>query len=192
MLKRFGLLAALLPLAAAPALAHHPMESMGLEPSALSGLISGLAHPLLGPDHLLFLLVLGLVGWQRSLRSAITLLAVGLAGSALGLIWPGLPGAEALVSLSLVLEGLVLSGRVPAVLLVPAFALHGYVLSGSVLGWETTPIAFYLLGLLVSQALLLAVSLKLVGRALDPQQRLWLAGALVGVGAAFTWSSLIA
>jgi len=192
MLKRFGLLAALLPLAAAPALAHHPMESMGLEPTALSGLISGLAHPLLGPDHLLFLLVLGLVGWQRSLRSAITLLAVGLAGSALGLIWPGLPGAEALVSLSLVLEGLVLSGRVPAVLLVPAFALHGYVLSGSVLGWETTPIAFYLLGLLVSQALLLAVSLKLVGRALDPQQRLWLAGALVGVGAAFTWSSLIA
>ena len=192
MLKRFGLLAALLPLAAAPALAHHPMESMGLEPTALSGLISGLAHPLLGPDHLLFLLVLGLVGWQRSLRSAITLLAVGLAGSALGLIWPGLPGAEALVSLSLVLEGLVLSGRVPAVLLVPAFALHGYVLSGSVLGWETTPIAFYLLGLLVSQGLLLAVSLKLVGRALDPQQRLWLAGALVGVGAAFTWSSLIA
>lgn len=192
MLKRFGLLAALLPLAATPALAHHPMESMGLEPSALSGLMSGLAHPLLGPDHLLFLLVLGLVGWQRSLRSAITLLAVGLAGSALGLIWPGLPGAEALVSLSLVLEGLVLSGRVPAVLLVPAFALHGYVLSGSVLGWETTPIAFYLLGLLVSQALLLAVSLKLVGRALDPQQRLWLAGALVGVGAAFTWSSLIA
>ncbi len=192
MLKRFGLLAALLPLAATPALAHHPMESMGLEPSALSGLMSGLAHPLLGPDHLLFLLVLGLVGWQRSLRSAITLLAVGLAGSALGLIWPGLPGAEALVSLSLVLEGLVLSGRLPAVLLVPAFALHGYVLSGSVLGWETTPIAFYLLGLLVSQALLLAVSLKLVGRALDPQQRLWLAGALVGVGAAFTWSSLIA
>jgi len=45
---------------------------------------------------------------------------------------------------------------------------------------------FYLLGLLVSQGLLLAVSLKLVGRALDPQQRLWLAGALVGVGAAFT------
>jgi len=71
MLKRFGLLAALLPLAAAPALAHHPMESMGLEPTALTGLISGLAHPVLGPDHLLFLLVLGLVGWQRSLRSAL-------------------------------------------------------------------------------------------------------------------------
>ena len=33
MLKRFGLLAALLPLAAAPALAHHPMEAMGLEPT---------------------------------------------------------------------------------------------------------------------------------------------------------------
>jgi len=192
MLKRFGLLAALLPLAAAPALAHHPMEGMGLELSALTGLISGLAHPLLGPDHLLFLLVLGVVGWQRSLRSALSLLAVGLGGSALGLIWPGLPGAELLVSLSLVLEGLVLSGRLPSLLLLPAFALHGYVLSASVIGWEATPIAAYLFGLLVSQGLLLALSLSLLKRSLSPQGRLWLAGALVGVGAAFSWASLVA
>ena len=191
MLKRFGLLAVLLPLVAAPALAHHPMEAMGLEPTAFSGLFSGLAHPLLGPDHLLFLLVLGLVGWQRSLRSALTLLAVGLGGSALGLIWPGLPAAELLVSLSLVLEGLVLSGRVSPALLLPAFALHGYVLSGSVIGWETTPIAAYLFGLLLSQGLLLAVSLKFVQRTITSQQRLWIAGALVGVGAAFSWASLV-
>jgi urease accessory protein len=191
MLKRFGLLAALLPLAAAPALAHHPMESMGLEPTALTGLISGLAHPVLGPDHLLFLLVLGLVGWQRSLRSALVLLAVGLGGSALGLLVPGLPGMELLVSLSLVLEGLVLSGRLNSALLVPAFALHGYVLSASVLGWEATPIATYFAGLLLSQALLLAISLRLVSRGLSAVNRQWIAGLLVGIGAAFTWSSLV-
>jgi urease accessory protein len=191
MMKRFGLLAALLPFVAVPALAHHPMEAMGLEPTALTGLISGLAHPVLGPDHLLFLLVLGLVGWQRSLRSALILLAVGLGGSALGLLVPGLPGMELLVSLSLVLEGLVLSGRLNPALLVPAFALHGYVLSASVLGWEATPIATYFSGLLLSQALLLTISLRLVSRGLSAVNRQWIAGLLVGIGAAFTWSSLV-
>ena len=43
--------AALVLLAAAPALAHHPMQAMHLEPNALTGLISGLAHPLLGPGR---------------------------------------------------------------------------------------------------------------------------------------------
>ena len=78
-----GLLALL---AAGPALAHHPMEAMHLVPNAFTGLLSGLAHPLLGPDHLLFLVALALVGLQRSGRWMLTLLAVGLAGTALGLV----------------------------------------------------------------------------------------------------------
>jgi len=40
---------------------------------------------------------------------------------------------------------------VPRWTLLPAFALHGYVLSASVIGWEPTPVAAYLLGLLISQ-----------------------------------------
>ena len=160
MFKRFGAPALLLAsLSAAPALAHHPMESMALVPSPVSGLLSGLAHPLLGPDHLLFLIALALVGFQRSMRWTMALLLVGLSATALGLWLPGLPGAEALVSLSLVVEGLVIVGRLPALSLIPAFALHGYVLSASVIGWESTPIAFYLLGLLLSQGALLTLSL---------------------------------
>ncbi|QCH16118.1 hydantoin utilization protein A [Synechococcus sp. CB0101] len=181
-------------LVAGPALAHHPMEGMQLVPSAFTGLISGLAHPLLGPDHLLFLVALALVGLQRSGRWMITLLAVGLAGSSLGLIWPGLPAAELLVSLTLVVEGLVVLGRLPQGLLLPAFALHGYVLSGSVIGWESTPIATYLLGLLLSQgALLLALlSLRGVAQQLNVQTRTLLAGTLIGIGAAFSWTTLVA
>ena len=193
MLKRFG--AAALLLSAAPALAHHPMESLGMEPSSISGLLSGLAHPLLGPDHLLFLLALALVGLKRSMRWTLGLLVVGLASSAVGLWLPGLPAAEALVSLSLVLEGLVIAGRLPALTLIPAFALHGYVLSASVIGWESTPIAFYFFGLLLSQALVLTASLVALRRlALDlqPVTKIALAWVLVGIGAAFTWTALVA
>jgi urease accessory protein len=182
-------------LVAGPALAHHPMEGMQLVPSAFTGLISGLAHPLLGPDHLLFLVALALVGLQRSGRWMITLLAVGLAGSALGLIWPGLPAAELLVSLTLVVEGLVVLGRLPQGLLLPAFALHGYVLSGSVIGWESTSIATYLLGLLLSQGALLLLallSLRGVAQQLNVQTRTLLAGTLIGIGAAFSWTALVA
>lgn len=73
-----------------------------------------MGHPLLGPDHLLFLLALGLVGLRQSGRWLIGLLATGLAASGLGLLLPGLPGAETLVALSLVLVGLVLLNRAPA------------------------------------------------------------------------------
>ncbi len=52
----------------------------------MNGLLSGLAHPLLGPDHLLFLLALSLVGLGQRSRWMLALLATGLAGSLLG--WP--------------------------------------------------------------------------------------------------------
>lgn len=181
-------------LLAPPALAHHAMEGLGLKPSLFTGLVSGLAHPLLGPDHLVFLLALGLVGLHRPFRWVLGLLTAGLVGSALGLLLPGLPGAEALVSLSLVVTGLVLIQRLPSALLLPAFALHGYVLSGSVIGWESTPIAAYLLGLLISQGALMLAALTVVRHRAatlsNPNLRL-AAGLLMGVGAAFTWSALV-
>jgi urease accessory protein len=183
-------------LLAAPASAHHAMGALGLaEATPLTGLISGLAHPVLGPDHLLFLVALGLVGLQRRGAWMLALLAVGLGASALGLVLPGLPGSELLVALSLVAAALVLLQRLPALVLLPAFALHGYVLSASVLGWESTPIAFYFLGLLLSQSLLLAGSLCLVRRwasHLSTANLRLVAGLLMGVGAAFAWTSLVA
>lgn len=186
--------AALSLLAAAPASAHHLMGFFHLTPSPLSGLLSGLGHPLLGPDHLLFLLALGLVGLQRPTRWVLGLLATGLSASLLGLVLPGLPGAELLVALSLVVVGLVQLGRLPAALLLPAFALHGYVLSEAVLGWEPTPVGFYLLGLLISQGLLLVGSLTLVRRwaaGLSAANLRLAAGVLIGVGASFTWTALV-
>ena len=81
-----------------PALAHHFADLGQMKPTWSNGVISGLAHPLLGPDHLVFLLALSLVALQRRWGWALGLLLVGLLGGAAGLAWPGLPGAEALVA----------------------------------------------------------------------------------------------
>jgi urease accessory protein len=109
-------------------------------------------------------------------------------------VLPGLPGAEGLGSLTLVLLGLVLLERLPRWLLPPAFALHGYLLSASVIGWTAGPVSSYLLGLLLSQGALLLVSLTLLRQALaglPVLRRQLLAGALLGIGAAWTWSALV-
>lgn len=179
-----ALLAVLL-LGAPAAQAHHMLELLHLSPTPLSGLISGLLHPVIGPDHLLFLLALSLVGLRQRLGWMLGLLAVGLAGSWAGLLLPGLPGAEKLVACSLVVVGLVLLDRLPRALLLPAFALHGYVLSASVLGWSTMPVAAYLLGLAISQSLLLLASLLLLSRLASrfaSARRRQLAWGLIGLG----------
>jgi urease accessory protein len=182
-------------LLAAPASAHHLMDLTGMKPGVLTGLLSGLAHPILGPDHLLFLLAIGLVGIVQPFRWVLALLGCGLVGNALGLALPGIPWIEPLVALSVALTGLVLARRLPPAVLVPAFLLHGYALSGAVLGWEPTPIGFYLVGLLVSQSLLLLVALTAVRRwrrtASSGAVNIT-AGLLMGIGLAFTWSALVA
>ncbi|MFO7629806.1 MAG: HupE/UreJ family protein [Prochlorococcaceae cyanobacterium] len=178
-----------------PALAHHPMEGSTEPFGVWAGLLSGMAHPLLGPDHLLFLLAIGLVGLSRPMVWVPLLLAAGLGGSALGLLLPGLPASEVLVAVSLVLIALVLQKGWDARLLLPAIAVHGYVLSGTVLGWEATPLAAYLVGLLLCQGVLLTVAVQLVRRWAERASSEALAlvrGGLIGIGAAFSWSALVA
>ena len=191
-----GLALLLLSLAmAAPAQAHHLMELTHLAPSPLTGFLSGLAHPILGPDHLLFLCALSLVGLRQRAPWMLALLATGLLGSVVGLVLPGLPFAEAAVAFSLVVLALVWLKHWPKALLLPAIALHGYVLSDAVIGWSRAPLAFYGLGLLVSQGALLLWAFTLLRSlvdALSVQQRSLVAAGLIGCGAAWTWSALVA
>lgn len=201
-LPALGLLAtpALVALAASPALAHHPfgMEE-GQQLSPWMGLVSGIGHPLLGPDHLLFLVAIGFVGLLRPAVWIVPLLATGLLGSAMSLMVPpsaGLAaGAELLASLSLVVAGLVALRRLPAATLLPAIAVHGYVLGGMVVGAEPTPLAAYLLGLLLSQAALLLVACRLcrwLRGHLPGSGRLVLGGVWIGLGSAFVLRQLLA
>jgi urease accessory protein len=174
--------------------AHHLMHLLDLKPTPFNGLLSGLAHPVLGPDHLLFLLALSLVGLRHRTSWMLALLATGLGGSGLGLLLPGLPAAEALVALSLVVVALILLAGWDRRLLLPAIALHGYVLCATVLSWTAVPIATYLIGLLISQGALLLVSLGVLrhsAAASSTTTRRTLAAVLLGLGAAWTWSALV-
>jgi urease accessory protein len=177
-----------LALVAAPALAHH-LEDSRQPATLLAGLISGLAHPLLGPDHLLVLLAIGLAGWRAPRRWIPLLVACSLLGSVAGLAWPGLPGAELLVALSLVAAGGVALRRLPGWLMPPLIACHGYVLSGVMLGAEPTPLAAYLLGLGLIQVLLLAVGVALCRRL--ERLRPLLAAALIGMGVVSTLATAL-
>ena len=173
------------------------MQEVSLSP--IQGFLSGVGHPLLGPDHLLFLVALMLVGWDQPRRWIPTLLAVGLLGSALAQIVT-IPEAlvvptEALVSLSLVVEGLVILGTLSTGWLYPAFALHGVMLGGTIVGAEPTPLLAYFIGLFVAQAAMLL----LVRRFSDPVVRLigdqgmrLAAGIWIGIGCAFSWSLMVA
>jgi urease accessory protein len=178
-----------------PARAHHLLDINGLQPTPLNGLLSGVLHPVIGPDHLLFLLALSLVGWQRRGAWMLALLAVGLLGSASGLLAPGLPGAELIVAGTLSVVALVLWGWLPFAALLPAMALHGYVLSDSVLGWSAMPVAFYAIGLLLSQASLLLLSLAVLRRLtlrMPPAWLPWAGALLVGASASLALAGSLA
>ena len=182
-----------------PAHAHHPF-GMGdsTDLTALQGLLSGIGHPLLGPDHLLFLLAIAFIGLQRPRAWVIPLLAAGLGGSVLSQFIPlpdaVAPWAEALVSLSLAVEGLMALTVTSTSWLLPLVALHGFLLGSTIVGAEPTPLFTYFLGLLIGQGALLLVvtswSKTLVKRLGSQGQRLG-AGIWMGIGMAFAWVALI-
>lgn len=189
----------LLTFLANPALAHHPF-GMGesSELSAWQALLSGIGHPLLGPDHLLFMLGIALVGLKKTKKWVLPLLAIGLAGSAFVQLQPLpdllAPWAEALVSLSLAIEGLIVLNLLSPKLLVPMFALHGYLLGSTIVGAEPSPLIGYFLGLLLSQvALLLLVTTtsQRIINWLGANGRLLTAGIWIGIGSAFSWVALV-
>src|SRR5216683_2935674 len=96
-----------------PAFAHHVMG--GAMPVTFGqGLLSGLGHPVIGLDHLAFIVAVGVAVGIAGLNLAIPALfivasAVGVALHVRGIT---LPGAELLVALSvLIVGGLIAIGR---------------------------------------------------------------------------------
>src|SRR5436853_6716969 len=100
-LCRTALLAAAFFLIAAPASAHHVMG--GKLPSTwIEGLLSGLGHPLIGPEHLGFLLAVAVVVGACGLSLALpaVFVAAMAAGVTLHVIGFAFPAAELMVARS--------------------------------------------------------------------------------------------
>jgi urease accessory protein len=147
--------------AAAPAVAHHPTGGQ-VPSSLLEGVLSGLAHPLLGADHAAFLVAVALLAFIAlpAWRIAVGLI-VGVAGGAwLASVGVDVPAVEAGVAASLVGVGVLLAlGRRSAaagvfgVAALVAGVWHGQALAESIVGADRNVVAAYLLGLVAMQVL---------------------------------------
>jgi urease accessory protein len=172
--------------------AHHVMGG-GLPSTFSQGLLSGIGHPVIGPDHLAFLIAVGIAVGVGGLSFAlpIVFVAASAIGVALHVYGLDVPGAELIIALSVVLVGfLIARGRalplgVWAALFGVAGLAHGYAYGESIFGAEPTPLWAYLAGLVIVQSAL-TVGVALLTRrsgaeitALAPRL---VGAAIVGVG----------
>lgn len=185
----------------ASASAHHVMG--GKMPTTFAeGFLSGLGHPVIGPDHLAFLLAIGVAVGVGGLNFVLPLLFVvaSAIGVTLHVNGVNLPGAEIVVAVSVLFAGfLIARGRaLPvslwAILFAAAGLFHGYAFGESIFGAERSPLHAYLLGLIIVQSVLTVGTALLVRRraggvsAIAPR----LAGAvIIGVGLATLIAQLI-
>lgn len=157
-----GVLLPILLLAASPALAHTGAGVVG-------GLQAGFLHPILGPDHLLAMVAVGIWGAQLgapaiwALPIAFPLIMAG--GGLLAVGGVGLPLVETTIAASVVVLGalVALAARLPiwlAVVIVAVFALsHGHA-HGTELPAAADPIA-YSLGFVVATGMLHAIGIAI-------------------------------
>lgn len=184
--------------AASPALAHHPLD--GEVPQTLfHGLLSGLAHPVIGLDHLAFVVLVGLyaAASRRRLAGPLAFILATLAGTLVLLAGLSLPLAEIVVAASVVALGalLFLGRRVSGTSTLAGFAVtglfHGWAYGEAVLGSQMGPVAAYLVGfgliqfaIAVGVAALGAMAVTVANGAPKLQARL-AAAVCCGIGLAF-------
>lgn len=182
--------------AATPAAAHHPLAGAPMETLA-HGLLSGVGHPVLGFDHLFFVLAVGLAAGlaRRPLTAPAAYVGAMLAGCGLVQAGFGLPAREAMIALSLlVLGGALASGRhiaaAPLLVLFAGFGLfHGAAFADALAGEEggagAAVLGGYLAGLGLVQYALAAAAGLVAGRAVGTTSAVPRLGgaAVAGVGA---------
>ena len=114
MTKLFALAAAMILTTNSAALAHHPLG--GMTPTSFTeGFLSGLGHPVIGFDHLAFVVAVGLIAtFHRNLVLMPAAFVVGTVGGALlTLAAVTLPLAELVITGSVIAGGaFVMRGRV--------------------------------------------------------------------------------
>ena len=138
---------------AAPALAHHPLGGR-LPATMLEGLLSGVGHPVVGLDHLAFVVAAGLLAATRRGGSAIpaAFVLASIAGTATHLAAIDLPMPELFISLSVLAFGVLLAAgkkvNLATVVALAAVAgvFHGFAYGEGIFGAEPTPMVAYLIG----------------------------------------------
>jgi urease accessory protein len=174
----------------------------GKTPATLvEGLLSGISHPVIGPDYLAFLLALGIaVGvFRLSFINPFLFVVATICGVAMRVGGVYLAAADLMVPVSVLAAGLMLivEERIPPVcwmaVFVAAGLFHGYTYGDSIDGAEAVPLIAYVIGLAAIQTVM-TVGVAFATRAL---WKLWsmaprLAGAaFCGIGFAAFVTQLI-
>jgi urease accessory protein len=176
---------------AGTASAHHLMG--GKTPSTFAdGILSGVGHPIIGPNHLAFLVALGIaVGVGRlSLVAPFLFLLAMACGVAAHVAAVNIPAAELIVAVSVLIAGflIALDWNLPSAAWAAIFGIagffHGYAYGESIYGAEPTPLAAYLVGLVAVQTALV-VGIALASRTVWTASRIGprlVGAAICGVG----------
>jgi len=155
---QLGCVAVLLAAGVSPANAHHVMD-YAMPATALEGLLSGLGHPVIGIDHLLFIAGAGVLAARLKGGYLLPLVFVVASVSVAGMRYLGVDvGLDELwIAGSLVVLGAIMlavrkpaGGGVAGLFLVTG-VLHGYALAEAIVGAEPTPLFAYLAGLTLIQ-----------------------------------------
>jgi urease accessory protein len=176
---------------AEPALAHHVMG--GQTPTSfIQGLLSGLGHPVIGPDHLAAVIAVGCLAaaHPRGALLIIGYVAAMMIGAAAHIGEATVAGAEIFVALSVIALGLLLLLDRPfrldiaIALFVFAGLVNGYALGESIAGAEPAPLYGYFVGLALVQS---AIALAVMGMvpmltARKPMASRLVGGLVLGVG----------
>ena len=167
----FGLIAAIAILSLAqPALAHHPLGG-NLPANMFEGFLSGVGHPVIGLDHLAFVIAAGLIAATKPRGFLIPLAFViaSVVGTGLHLQLFSLPAPEIVISASVAIFGVILamgqrlSLRIVVLLGALAGIFHGYAYGEAIFGAEASPMVAYLAGFATVQ-MAIALLFFTVGR----------------------------
>jgi len=154
---------------ASPAWAHHP--SGGQTPDTwVEGLLSGLGHPVVGLDHLAFVIAAGLLAavLPGGIWLPVTFVLASMVGTGVHLMEITLPAAELVISASVLVFGVLLARQDRPgslgmnILAAIAGIFHGYAYGEAVVGASMGPLVAYLAGFAGIQ---LAVALGAYGLA---------------------------
>jgi urease accessory protein len=201
----FGLLGLVLPVHA-----HHGLGGR-LPQTGWEGLLSGLAHPVIGIDHLAFVVAMGVLasGFRLGASVPVGFVLATLIGTGLHLQSVDLPLPETAIALSVLGfgAGMTISrsqgwgSRMISTIFLLCMALlagifHGYAYGEAIIGAETSPLTAYLLGFMAIQGAIALAALFLSRWAAYSFPRQWnglvrsLGWVVSGMGLVFLASSL--
>ncbi len=150
------------------AMAHHPMG--GRTPANFwEGLLSGMGHPIIGIDHLAFVVAVGLIAATipNGISIIASFIATAMLGTGIHLLSIDLPLTEIAIAFSVVVFGVMLAFKQKLnTLLLIIFAgiagiFHGYAYGEAIIGAEMTPLLAYLVGFTAIQLFIALLAMRL-------------------------------